>query len=74
MIAKKATTKMREKCRKDSSTPGYYDVIRRALVSAGILLVLEPSGTNRDDVKRPNGMPLVPWSGGKCLVGYDMRG
>lgn len=44
------------------------DVIRRALVSARVPAVLEPSGLARDDGKRPDGMTLVPWSMGRPLV------
>lgn len=44
------------------------DVIRRALVTAGVPAVLEPSGLARDDGKRPDGMTLVPWKVGRALV------
>lgn len=44
------------------------DIIRRALVSAKIPAVLEPVGMSRDDGKRPDGMSLIPWKSGKCLV------
>jgi len=44
------------------------DIIKRALVSAGIPSILEPVGCARDDGKRPDGMTLVPWSAGKCLL------
>ena len=44
------------------------DIIRRALVSAGLPAVLEPLGLSRDDGKRPDGMTLTPWSRGLPLV------
>lgn len=44
------------------------EIIRRAFASASIPAVLEPNGLARDDGKRPDGMTLVPWSDGKCLV------
>ncbi|XP_063547387.1 uncharacterized protein LOC134754868 [Cydia strobilella] len=44
------------------------DVIRRALVSAKVPAVLEPSGLARDDGKRPDGMTMVPWSMGRPLI------
>lgn len=44
------------------------DLIRRALTSAGIPSVLEPTGTSRDDGKRPDGMTLIPWKCGKPIV------
>ncbi|RVE44183.1 hypothetical protein evm_011177 [Chilo suppressalis] len=44
------------------------DVIRRALASASVPAVLEPSGLARDDGKRPDGMTLVPWKLGRALV------
>ncbi|XP_047984805.1 uncharacterized protein LOC125225240 [Leguminivora glycinivorella] len=44
------------------------DVIRRALVSAKMPAILEPTGLARDDGKSPDGMTLVPWSMGRPLV------
>ena len=41
------------------------DIVRRALVKANIPSVLEPSGLSRGDGKRPDGMTLIPWQGGK---------
>ncbi|XP_059062408.1 uncharacterized protein LOC131855180 [Achroia grisella] len=43
-------------------------IIHRALATAQIPAVLEPSGIVREDGKRPDGMTLVPWKLGKCLV------
>ena len=44
------------------------DIIRRALVSAGVPAVLEPIGLVRDDGKRPDGMTIMPWKLGRPLV------
>ena len=44
------------------------DTILRALQSAGIPAVREPSGLSRTDGKRPDGVTLVPWSRGRCLL------
>jgi hypothetical protein len=44
------------------------DIIKRALVSAGVPAILEPPGTSREDGKRPDGLTLVPWERGKPLV------
>ena len=44
------------------------DLIKRALTAAKIPSRLEPSCLSRNDVKRPDGLTLVPWSHGRCLV------
>ncbi|XP_047996131.1 uncharacterized protein LOC125233995 [Leguminivora glycinivorella] len=44
------------------------DAIRRALVSANVPCVLEPPGLCRTDGKRPDGLTLVPWQKGRCLL------
>ena len=44
------------------------DIIRRALVIAGVPAVLEPNGLARDDGKRPDGMTIMPWKLGRPLV------
>jgi hypothetical protein len=44
------------------------DIVRRALVSANIPCILEPPGLSRSDGKRPDGLTLVPWQNGKCLL------
>ena len=44
------------------------DVLRRALSSAGLECVLEPTGLDRGDGRRPDGMTLFPYSRGKCLI------
>ena len=44
------------------------ETIRRALVSGGVPSVLEPVGVCREDAKRPDGMTLIPWEGGRALL------
>ncbi|XP_047992700.1 uncharacterized protein LOC125231302 [Leguminivora glycinivorella] len=44
------------------------EIVRRALVSANVPCVLEPPGLSRTDGKRPDGLTLVPWRRGRCLV------
>ena len=44
------------------------DIIKRALSSANVPSVLEPAGLSRRDGRRPDGLTLIPWSQGKCLV------
>ncbi|XP_063631534.1 uncharacterized protein LOC134802767 [Cydia splendana] len=44
------------------------DLVRRALVSANVPCMLEPPGLSRSDGKRPDGLTLVPWQRGKCLL------
>ena len=44
------------------------DIIWRAFGTAGIPAVKEPSGLIRHDGKRPDGLTLIPWQGGKSLV------
>ena len=44
------------------------DVIWRALNAAGIPATKEPSGLNRQNGKRLNGLTLIPWQGGKPLI------
>ena len=34
--------------------------------------VKEPAGLSRSDGKRPDGLSLIPWQGGKCLT-WDLR-
>lgn len=43
-------------------------LIKNALHAAEIPAILEPSGTSRDDGKRPDGMTLIPWKYGKPAV------
>ena len=44
------------------------DVVRRGLSAAGISSMLEPSGLNRGDGKRPDGITVHPYSRGRCLI------
>ena len=44
------------------------DIIHRALSSARVPARFEPSGMDRTDGKRPDGITLVPWKNGKLLV------
>ena len=44
------------------------DIIKRALVSAGIPSILEPTGLSRSDGRRPDGLTLIPWTNGKSLL------
>ena len=44
------------------------DVVRRALLSAGVPAQLEPYGIDRGDGKRPDGMTVFPFSHGRCMV------
>ena len=44
------------------------DVIARAFRSADVPVETEPPGLLRTDGKRPDGVTVIPWSRGKCLV------
>jgi len=44
------------------------DLIKRALTSAGIPAMLEPKSLSRDDGKRPDGLTVLPWANGRCMV------
>ena len=44
------------------------DVIKRALASANIPSLLEPKSLCRDDCKRPDGLTILPWTNGCCMV------
>ena len=44
------------------------DLIKRALASADIPALLEPKSLSRDDGKRPDGLTVLPWANGRCLV------
>ncbi|KAJ2937326.1 hypothetical protein O0L34_g17637 [Tuta absoluta] len=44
------------------------EIIRRAIVSTGVPCVLEPPGLCRTDGKRPDGLTLIPWQKGRCLL------
>jgi len=45
-----------------------YDILKRAFVSAGVPARKEPSGLFRLDNKRPDGLTLIPWADGRCLL------
>ena len=44
------------------------DILHRALSSANVPSRLEPTGLDRADGKRPDGITMVPWSNGRLLV------
>ena len=44
------------------------DIVCRALSSAYVPAVLEPSGLSRSDGKCPDDVTIAPWSSGKSLV------
>ena len=44
------------------------DVLYRAFHAAKIPARLEPSGLARSDGKRPDGITMVPWESGRCIV------
>ena len=44
------------------------DIVKRALATAQIPSIKEPKGLSKDDVKRPDGLTLLPWSKGRSLV------
>ena len=44
------------------------DVVRRSLSAAGTPSMLEPSGLDRGDGKRPDGITVYPYSRGRCLI------
>ena len=59
-------------CRKTRSRHSRHSavnqVIHRALRSAGVPSILEPTGLCRNDEKRPDGLTVLPWKKGQCLV------
>ena len=44
------------------------DIIYRSLHSANVPAHLEPTGLYRSDGRRPDGISIIPWKGGKCLL------
>ena len=46
----------------------FNDIIWRAVGAAGIPAVKEPSGLERQDGKRPDGLTIISWHGGHSLV------
>ena len=46
------------------------DAVARAISAAGVPITKEPVGLTRLDGKRPDGLTLIPWQGGKSLTWY----
>jgi hypothetical protein len=44
------------------------DLIKTALASANVPATLEPTSLCRDDGTRPDGLIVLPWANGRCLV------
>src|SRR6218665_2415516 len=44
------------------------DIISRGLTQAGMPNIKKPPGLSRTDGKRPDGLTLIPWRGGRRLV------
>jgi hypothetical protein len=44
------------------------EILTRAFASAGVPAMKEPSCISRSDGKRPDGLTLIPWRGGKPLT------
>ena len=44
------------------------DVLWRSLNRASVPSMKEPSGLSRSDGKRPDGVTVIPWSRGRCLI------
>ena len=44
------------------------DIVLRSLTMAKIPATREPAGLLRSDGKRPDGLTLIPWREGRCLV------
>ena len=44
------------------------DLIKRALASASVPSMLEPSSFSREDGKRPDSLTILPWANGRCLI------
>ena len=44
------------------------DLIHKGLIRAGYPTIKEPVGLLRSDGKRPDGLTLIPWQGGRSLV------
>jgi hypothetical protein len=44
------------------------DIVWRAMSAAGVPSTKEPVGLLRDDGKRPDGLSLIPWSGGRAVT------
>ena len=44
------------------------DIVWRAMSAAGVPSTKEPVGLLRDDGKRPDGLSLIPWKGGRAVT------
>ena len=44
------------------------DIVTRSLQSAGIPTVKEPQNLSRNDGRRPDGVTIIPFKAGRCLV------
>jgi hypothetical protein len=44
------------------------DLIKRALALANGPALLGPKSSCRDDDKRPDGLSVLPWTNGRCIV------
>jgi hypothetical protein len=44
------------------------DIVFRGLTRAGFPSTKEPVGLSRADGKRPDGLTLIPWRAGRCLI------
>ena len=44
------------------------DVVWRAMLRAQVPSCKEPAGLSRSDGKRPDGVSLIPWSRGRCVI------
>jgi len=45
-----------------------HDIVARTFVAAAVPATKEPTGLSRTDGKRPDGLTLIPWQGGKPLT------
>ena len=61
MICKKAPARM-------TRHYAVNHIIAQAFTSAGVPVTKEPLKLHRNDGKRPDGLTLVPWKGGKALT------
>jgi len=44
------------------------DLVKRALSSAEVPSRVEPTSLSRSDGKRPDGLTMMPWKQGRCMV------
>jgi hypothetical protein len=59
-------------CRKSSGHhlrhSALNDLVKTALATAEVSSRVEPSSLSRSDGKRPDGITMMPWKQGQCLV------